>query len=236
MDEVRLNKYLSDAGYCSRREADRLIGAGRVTIDGHRAELGCKVTGRELIEVDSRPVDIKNKKVLLAYYKERGIVCSTVDQGGEHNSITERINYPLRIYPVGRLDKDSEGLILMTNDGSLVNKILKGDGGHEKEYEVVVDAPLTDEAIAAMEAGGLELVEGRLSRPCVVTRTGDRSFNVILTEGMNRQIRRMCQAFGLEVLSLKRIRFMDIGLEGLKPGEYREIDISEWINKNGLKN
>ncbi|MBQ9504555.1 MAG: pseudouridine synthase [Lachnospiraceae bacterium] len=236
MDEVRLNKYLSDAGYCSRREADRLIGAGRVTIDGHRAELGCKVTGRELIEVDSRPVDIKNNKVLLAYYKERGIVCSTVDQGGEHNSITERINYPLRIYPVGRLDKDSEGLILMTNDGSLVNKILKGAGGHEKEYEVVVDAPLTDEAIAAMEAGGLELVEGRLSRPCVVTRTGERSFRVILTEGMNRQIRRMCQAFGLEVLSLKRIRFMDIELDGLKPGEYREIDISEWINKNGLKN
>ena len=236
MGEVRLNRYLSDAGFCSRREADRLIGGGRVTVDGHRAELGCKVTGRELIEVDSRPVDIVKDKVLLAYYKERGIVCSTVDQAGEHNNIIDRINYPLRIYPVGRLDKDSEGLILLTNDGSLVNRLLKGAEGHEKEYEVKVDLPLEKEVLEAMEAGGLELVEGRKSRPCSIRLTGERSFNVILTEGMNRQIRRMCAFFGLRVLSLKRIRFMDISLGELKPGEYKELDIREWISKNGLKN
>ena len=236
MDEVRLNRYLSDAGICSRREADRLIGDGRVTVNGQRAELGCKVTGRELIEVDSRPVDVRKDKVLLAYYKERGIVCSTVDQGGEHNNIIDRIGYPVRIFPIGRLDKDSEGLILLTNDGSLVNKILKGEGGHEKEYEVKVDLPLSEEAEAAMEAGGLELVEGRRSRPCRISRTGDKSFNIILTEGMNRQIRRMCEVFGLKVLLLKRIRFMDITLGELKPGEYKELDIEEWISKNGLKN
>ncbi|MBO6137146.1 MAG: pseudouridine synthase [Lachnospiraceae bacterium] len=237
MDEVRLNKYLSDAGVCSRREADRLIEAGRVTIDGHKAVLGCKVTGRELITVDSRPVDVNNHKVLLAYYKERGVVCSTVDQAGEHNNIVDRIGYPLRIYPIGRLDKDSEGLILLTNDGSFVNSLLKGEGGHEKEYEVEVDAPVTDEVIGKMERGGLELIEGRRSRPCSIKRTGSRSFNIVLTEGMNRQIRRMCASFGLNVLRLKRIRIMDITLEGLKPGQYRELDIDRlWIVKKGLKN
>ena len=235
MDEVRLNKYLSEAGVCSRREADRLIEAGRVTVDGQTAKLGCKVTGRELIKVDSRPVDIEPGKVLLAYYKERGIVCSTVDQGREHNNIIDRINYPVRIFPIGRLDKESEGLILLTNDGSLVNTLLKGEGAHEKEYEVEVDRRVPEEVIAKMEAGGLELIEGRLSRPCRISRRGEKSFNVVLTEGMNRQIRRMCEYFGLNVLSLKRIRFMDITLEGLGPGEYREIRDS-WINKNVLKN
>ena len=227
MNELRLNKYLSDIGYCSRREADRLMAAGRVKVDGHTAGLGCKVTGSESIEVDSRPVNIISEKVVLACYKEKGIVCSTVDQGDKKNNIVDAIDYPVRVYPIGRLDKDSEGLILLTNDGSLVNPILKGANAHEKEYEVEVDRSISDEIIKKMEAGGLELLEGRKSRPCRVKRTGERSFNVILTEGMNRQIRRMCEYFGLNVVSLKRIRVMDITLGGLKPGQYRELSEAE---------
>lgn len=227
MDEIRLNKYLSDVGVCSRREADRLMEDKRITVDGHIAKPGCKVTGRELIEVDSRPIDITRKKVVLAYYKEKGVVCSSVDQGREHNNIIDRINYPMRIFPVGRLDKDSEGLILLTNDGALVNKVLKGADGHEKEYEVKVDGVLAGEVIGKMERGGLELIPGRKSRPCRIRQNQDNSFNIILTEGMNRQIRRMCEMFGLKVISLKRVRFMSVTLEHLKPGEYRELEGEE---------
>ena len=222
-DLIRLNKYLSSVGACSRRDGDRFIDEGRIFVNGIKAEKGMKVTGDEDITLDGKPVTSGEKKIMLAYYKPRGIVCSTKNQGGEKNNIVDAVNYPIRIYPVGRLDKDSEGLILMTNDGDIVNEILRAKNGHEKEYEVTCDRPISDRDIAEMRKGGLELIEGRISKSCRIRRTGEKSFNCILTEGMNRQIRRMCEWFGYEVVRLKRIRFMNIELDGLKSGEYREI-------------
>ncbi len=220
---IRLNKYLSSVGACSRRDGDRFIDEGRIFVNGKKAEKGMKVSGDEKITIDGKPIAAGGKKVMLVYYKPRGIVCSTKDQGKEKNNIVDAVNYPVRVYPVGRLDKDSEGLILMTNDGDIVNDILRARNGHEKEYEVTCDKPVTDRDITEMRKGGLELVEGRISKACRIRRTGANSFNCILTEGMNRQIRRMCEHFGYEVIRLKRIRFMNIELDGLKAGEYREI-------------
>ncbi len=235
MELMRLNKYLSAVGVCSRREADRFIDEERILIDGKLPEKGQKVSGSEEILIDGKPIKREEKKVVLAYYKEKGVVCSTKDQGKERNNIVDKVNYPIRVYPVGRLDKDSEGLILMTNDGTLVNQLLKGANGHEKEYEVVCDKTLDDSSLVKMAAGGLLLIDGekRRTRPCKVKKTGDKSFNCILTEGMNRQIRRMCEYFGYTVISLKRVRFMNITLDGIAPGEWRELSDVE-IDK--LKN
>ena len=228
-EAVRLNKYLSAVGVCSRREADRFIDEGRILVNGRLPEKGQKVTDDDEILIDNKSIRKESRKVVLAYNKERGIICSTKDQGQKGENIVDRVNYPIRVYPIGRLDKDSEGLILLTNDGELVNGLLKSRYGHEKEYEVVCDKEISDADLKAMSKGGLALIEGdrRVSKPCTIRRMGAKSFNCILTEGMNRQIRRMCAHFGYEVQSLKRIRFMNIMLDGLKKGEWRELSAKE---------
>ncbi len=221
MEEIRLNKYLSGIGFCSRREADRLMEEGRVSVDGETAAPGRKVYGTERILIDEKEIAVSEKKVVLALNKPAGIICSTKDQGREHNNIVDFVGYPLRLFPIGRLDKPSTGIILLTNDGSLVNGLLKGARGHEKEYEVTVAEELKDEVLSAMARGGLPLEEHRVTRPCKVRRLSKRRFSCILTEGMNRQIRRMCEYFGLTVTKLNRVRFMFLTLNGLEEGEYR---------------
>lgn len=222
---MRLNKYLSDVGVCSRREADRLTEAGKIMIDGHKALLGEKVCGEEEILVNGKPVKDKDEKVVLAYYKPVGIVCSTKNQGKEKNNIVDAVHYPVRVYPAGRLDKDSEGLIFLTNDGEMVNKIMRAGNYHEKEYVVTVNRPVTDDFLKKM-GGGVRIPAG-MTRPCKIEKTGEREFRIILTQGMNRQIRYMCEAFQYQVVTLKRIRIMNVTLGNLKEGEYRKVTEAE---------
>ncbi len=225
MEKQRLNKYLSDIGWCSRREADRLTEAGKIMIDGRKAVLGEKVSGAEEILINGKSIKTNHKKVILAYNKPVGIVCSTKNQGGEQNNIVDAVHYPLRVYPVGRLDKDSQGLIFMTNDGDIVNKIMKAGNKHEKEYEVVVNQPITRDFLQKMQKG-VNIEDGK-TRPCRVEKTGKSSFRIILTQGMNRQIRRMCEVLSYEVVSLKRIRIMNITLGDIPMGKYRELTEEE---------
>ena len=223
--EVRINKYLSSAGYCSRREADRLLEQGRVTIDGIPAQMGSKVTDGQTVFVDGKSIIEEDEKILLAFYKPTGIVCTTTANQGDNN-IVDYIGYPKRIYPVGRLDKDSEGLILMTNNGEMMDKILSS--ANEKEYIVTVNKEIDDSFIKAM-SGGIYLAElDRTTKPCKVTALGKKTFRIILTQGLNRQIRRMCSTQGREVVQLKRIRIMNILLGDLKPGEYRNVTEAEY--------
>jgi 23S rRNA pseudouridine2604 synthase len=225
--EVRINKYLSSAGYCSRREADRLLEQGRVTIDGIPAQMGSKVIDGQTVFVDGKSIIEEDEKILLAFYKPTGIVCTTTANQGDNN-IVDYIGYPKRIYPVGRLDKDSEGLILMTNNGEMMDKILRSANGHEKEYIVTVNKEIDDSFIKAM-SGGIYLAElDRTTKPCKVTALGKKNFRIILTQGLNRQIRRMCSTQGREVVQLKRIRIMNILLGDLKPGEYRNVTEAEY--------
>ena len=225
--EVRINKYLSSAGYCSRREADRLLEQGRVTIDGIPAQMGSKVIDGQTVFVDGKSIIEEDEKILLAFYKPTGIVCTTTANQGDNN-IVDYIGYPKRIYPVGRLDKDSEGLILMTNNGEMMDKILRSANGHEKEYIVTVNKEIDDSFIKAM-SGGIYLAElDRTTKPCKVTALGKKSFRIILTQGLYRQIRRMCSTQGREVVQLKRIRIMNILLGDLKPGEYRNVTEAEY--------
>ena len=217
---VRLNKFLSEAGVCSRREADRLAEAGEITVDGRRAEPGTRVFPGQRVAVSGREIEGRDRPVLLAVYKPRGVVCTTSDRDRAQN-IVEFLHYPVRIYPVGRLDKDSEGLILMTNEGELVNRILRARYGHEKEYLVTVDRPVTEEFLARMRAG-VPILD-TVTRPCTADKTGERSFRIILTQGLTRQIRRMCEALGWRVRSLKRIRVLNIRLGEMKAGEWREV-------------
>lgn len=225
--EVRINKYLSSAGYCSRREADRLLEQGRVTIDGIPAQMGSKVIDGQTVFVDGKSIIEDDEKILLAFYKPTGIVCTTTANQGDNN-IVDYIGYPKRIYPVGRLDKDSEGLILMTNNGEMMDKILRSANGHEKEYIVTVNKEIDDSFIEAM-SGGIYLAElDRTTKPCKVTALGKKTFRIILTQGLNRQIRRMCSTQGREVVQLKRIRIMNILLGDLKPGEYRNVTEAEY--------
>ncbi len=225
--EVRINKYLSSAGYCSRREADRLLEQGRVTIDGIPAQMGSKVIDGQTVFVDGKSIIEEDEKILLAFYKPTGIVCTTTANQGDNN-IVDYIGYPKRIYPVGRLDKDSEGLILMTNNGEMMDKILRSANGHEKEYIVTVNKEIDDSFIKAM-SGGIYLAElDRTTKPCKVTALGKKTFHIILTQGLNRQIRRMCNTQGREVVQLKRIRIMNILLGDLKPGEYRNVTEAEY--------
>ena len=233
MEEMRINKYLSTMGYCSRREADRLIEQGLVCIDGHKAVPGSKVSGKEVVTVGEKIIGIaddaaKVKKVVLAVNKPRGVVCTTTDNDRAPN-IVDLVDYPERVYPIGRLDKDSEGLILMTNDGELVNDILKASNFHEKEYEVEVDKPLTEAALKKMREGMYLKELEKSTRPCEVERTGARTFNIILTQGLNRQIRRMCQECGYEVTKLKRVRIMGVRLGSVKEGKWKKIN-PEWLN------
>lgn len=222
--EMRLNKYLSDAGICSRREADRMVEAGRITVDGVMATVGQKVTGNELIAVDGRPVHAEEKKVVLAVNKPAGVVCTTSDKDRAPN-IVELLQYPQRIYPVGRLDKDSEGLLLMTNDGALMDMVLRARNGHEKEYLVEINRPVTEEFLRGM-AAGVPILD-TVTRPCKVEKIGKNRFRIILTQGLNRQIRRMCEYFDCRVVSLKRVRIVNIQLGSLPVGGWRELTRAE---------
>ncbi len=224
-EEIRINKYLSDAGICSRREADKMIEAGRVSIDGIVALMGAKVKEGQEIFIDGKPIEKEEEEILLAFHKPRGIVCTTSKK--DKNNIVDYIHYEKRIYPIGRLDKDSEGLILLTNKGDWVDKILRGSNYHEKEYIVTVNKELTDDFLKKME-GGLYLEElDRTTRPCKVTKIEDRTFKIVLTQGLNRQIRRMCDTLGYKVVRLKRIRVMNIELGKLKVGTYRKVSPME---------
>lgn len=221
---MRLNKFLSDAGVCSRREADRWMEAGRVTVDGDVARPGCQVGPESRVLVDGRPVEPEQRKVLLAVYKPRGIVCTTARHAGEKN-IVDLVGYPQRLYPVGRLDKESEGLILMTNMGTLMDQILRSRNGHEKEYLVQINRPVTLDFLEKMR-GGVPILD-TVTRPCTVEKIGADRFRIVLTQGLNRQIRRMCEALGCRVESLKRVRVVNILLGDLQPGQYREIQGKE---------
>lgn len=229
-EKMRINKFLSASGVMSRRRADSFIMSGRITVNGEKALPGMMLNGDEEIRIDGKLLD-KNpdseKKVVLLYNKKRGTVTSTVDQGKEKNNIIDAINYKTRVYPIGRLDKDSEGLILLTNDGSLVNRLLKSDSGIEKEYEVSLDKEIESRDISKMEKGGLELVPGRRNKPVKIRKISPSRVNIILTEGINREIRRIMEYYGYRVMKLKRIRFGNILLRDLKPGEYRELSPKE---------
>ncbi len=216
---TRLNKYLSECGVCSRRAADRLIGEGKVVVDGFRAQLGARVMPGQRVMVDGEEVKAGQREIFLAFYKPRGIVCT--EEKREKNNIVDYLKYPVRVFTVGRLDKESEGLLLLTNKGEAADQIMRGRNFHEKEYLVTVDREVTEEFLASMSRGVPIL--GTVTRECQVERTGRKSFRIVLTQGLNRQIRRMCEYLGYQVAALKRIRVMNIRLDGLKPGEYREI-------------
>ena len=219
----RLNKFIADSGYCSRREADRLIEEGKVKIDGRIGVLGDKVLPGMRVTVDGKELSGQGEKVYIALNKPRGIVCTADPR--EPMNVVDYIGYPIRIFPVGRLDKDSEGLLLLTSDGEIVNRLLRASGGHEKEYEVEVDKPLTREFMEKMMAG-VEILD-TVTLPCKLRRTGNKSFNLILVQGLNRQIRRMCEALGYTVQKLRRIRINCLKIGSLQPGQWRELTNSE---------
>lgn len=224
IQQVRINKYLSEAGYCSRRKADQLIEAGRVTINGKVPEIGTKISTGDVVRVDGKTIDSKEQKpVFIAFNKPVGIVCTT-DTQNEKDNIIDFIGHPERIFPIGRLDKPSEGLIFLTNDGDIVNKILRARNRHEKEYEVRVDKPINSKFVKQM-AGGIPIL-GTVTRKCTVKPTGKYEFSIILTQGLNRQIRRMCEYLGYRVIALKRTRIMNIGLD-LPTGHWRDLSKAE---------
>lgn len=225
--ETRINKYLSSVGYCSRREADRLVEAGRVSIDGVTAKMGSKVVEGQCVKVDGKDIQIEEEMILLAFNKPVGIVCTTTDKQGKDN-IVDYIGYNKRIYPIGRLDKDSNGLILMTNNGEIMDKILRSTNGHEKEYIVEVNKDITDDFVKKMSDGVYLKELERTTKKCFVKKEGKRTFRIILTQGLNRQIRRMCENLGFKVISLKRIRIMNICLGDLKEGSYRKVTENEY--------
>ncbi len=218
-DAIRINKFFTEHGVCSRREADRLITDGRVTINGRRAVLGDVVSSHDHIALDGKPVAWAQRRVYIRYHKPMGI--TTTSEPDVEGNIIAAINYPERIFPVGRLDKDSSGLIVLTNDGDLVNDMLRVEHGHEREYRVEVDRPFPPSFIDRMARGVMVL--GRPTRPCRVQAVGPRQFQIVLTEGRNRQIRRMCQALGFRVTALQRTRIMHLTLEGLPLGTWKEL-------------
>ena len=229
---TRINKYLSEVGYCSRRRADRLIEEGKVTINGKVTEIGSKVQDNDKVEVEGQRIkkSTKQKKIYLAFNKPVGIVCTT-DRRIEPDNIIDFVKYPSRIFPIGRLDKDSEGLIFLTNDGDIVNKILRARNNHEKEYIVSVNRPINRDFIQRMSCG-VEILD-TITRNCLVKQLGPKKFRIILTQGLNRQIRRMCEALGYKVQSLKRVRIMNVKLD-LPTGKYRELSKKELLELNRL--
>ncbi len=229
---TRINKYLSEVGYCSRRVADSLIEEGKVTINGEIPEMGTKVEEGDQVEVEGQRIEKtkKHKKVYLAFNKPVGIICTT-DIKVEPDNIIDFIKYPIRIFPIGRLDKLSEGLIFLTNDGDIVNKILRARNNHEKEYIVSVNRPLNRDFIQSM-SNGVEILD-TITKNCFVEQLGPKKFKIILTQGLNRQIRRMCEFLGYRVRSLKRVRIMNIKLDVPK-GKYREITQEELLELNLL--
>jgi 23S rRNA pseudouridine2604 synthase len=220
---IQINKYISNTGFCSRREAEKLIEQARVTINDELCLLSARVNIGDVVEVDGEPLIKKTKPIYIAFNKPTGIT-STTDLKDKTNIITF-INHPKRIFPIGRLDKDSEGLILLTNDGDIVNKILRDGNNHEKEYIVTVDNPLTPEAIMGMSKGIKML--GTITKPCTIKQEGPKRFRIILTQGLNRQIRRMCAIYGYTVKSLKRVRIMHLHLDNLKTGTWRNLTAQE---------
>ena len=222
-EPVRLNKYLSEAGVCSRREADRLIADGRVTVDGRIAQTGMRISPGQEVRVGRKVVSKRDEMVVLAVNKPKGIVCT--EEKRERNSIVRFSNYPIRVTYIGRLDKDSRGLLLMTNNGDIINRMMRTANCHEKEYKVTVDKEITEEFIEKM-SGGVPILD-TVTRPCRVTKIGKYTFSIILTQGLNRQIRRMCAALGYEVRDLLRVRVMNIRLGSLKEGEYRKLTDEE---------
>ena len=229
----RLNKFISESGYCSRREADKLIEQKRVNINGKLPELGTKVLDGDIVTVNGKTINAcaenKSDRVYIAYNKPIGITCTT--ERHVRGNIIDAINHPKRIFPIGRLDKPSDGLIFLTSDGDIVNKILRAENAHEKEYVVVVDKPLNERFKSRMEKGIPIL--GTVTKPCRVKLLGPKKFSIILTQGLNRQIRRMCEYLGFEVTKLQRTRIMNVDLKGLKPGQWRELTNQEMnqINK-----
>ncbi|WP_350285619.1 23S rRNA pseudouridine(2604) synthase RluF [uncultured Croceitalea sp.] len=229
MKETRINKYLSEVGFCSRRAADKLIEQNRVTINGKVPEMGTKIIEGDIVKVDGESINKpKAKPVYLAFHKPVGIVCTT-DTRVEKNNIIDFINFPQRIFPIGRLDKPSEGLIFMTNDGDIVNKILRARNGHEKEYIVTVNKPITETFLQKMR-NGLPILD-TVTRKCKVEQLGEKQFKIILTQGLNRQIRRMCEYLDYHVKKLKRVRIMNVTLDvpigkwrDLTPNELKEIN------------
>lgn len=226
---VRLNKYLSDAGVCSRREADRLIESGRVTVDGKMASPGTKVEPGQEVQIGKKVIKNHTEKIVLAVNKPAGIVCT--EDKKEKKNIIRYLNYPVRVTYAGRLDKDSEGLLVMTNDGDLINGMMRARYGHEKEYKVTVNQPITDEFVYKM-ASGVRIIDREkkmdvITRPCKVEKIGKYTFSIILTQGLNRQIRRMCDALGYKVTRLVRVRIMNVKLGGLKTGAVRKLTEQE---------
>jgi 23S rRNA pseudouridine2604 synthase len=223
---VRLNKFISETGACSRREADRWIEEDRVRVNGQRAELGTQVEEGDEVLVNGKPIGRRQARhVYIALNKPVGVVCTT--DRTERGNIADHVNHPMRIFPIGRLDKDSEGLILLTSDGDIVNQLLRVENQHEKEYLVTVDRPLTEAFIRGME-GGVRLPElGQTTRRCKLIPVGSQGFRIVLTQGLNRQIRRMCEVFGYDVRRLQRVRFVNIRLGALKTGQWRDLDAEE---------
>lgn len=219
---TRLNKYLADCGVCSRREADRLIEEGRVQVNGTVAGMGCQVSDTDKVAVNGKVLTGKAATVVLAFYKPVGVTCTEKDKHAE-KIINDYIKYPVRVTYAGRLDKESEGLLLLTNDGNLIDAMMRGANGHEKEYVVKVNKEITEEFLKKMRAGVYLKDLSVQTRPCKVDRIGKFTFRIILTQGLNRQIRRMCQTLGYEVKQLKRERVMNIRLGKLTPGSYRKV-------------
>lgn len=227
---IRINKFISEKGICSRREADKLIEQKRVTINGIIAETGSKVTEKDEIKLDGKLLNKREECIYIALNKPTGITCTTEKK--VDGNIVDFINHPKRIFPIGRLDKDSEGLIFLTNDGDIVNKILRAGNNHEKEYVVTVDKPITSKFINGMTSGVPIL--NTITNPCKVKKEGSHVFRIILTQGLNRQIRRMCEYFGYTVLKLKRVRIMNVTLGSLPTGKWRYLTLDELKTINAL--
>ncbi len=232
---MRINKFLSESGVCSRRHADRLVAEGRVCIDGVKASVGDSVEEGQTVTVDGSIIENKPDKCVYALYKPAGYICSMSDEQG--TGLSCFVPGGKRLYPVGRLDKDSEGLVLLTNDGELMNSVLRASEGHEKEYTVTVDRVVTNAFVRGMSKG-VSITNGATGRkvmtaPCRVKKTGEKTFDITLIQGLNRQIRRMCGFFGYKVVSLKRIRVMNVKLGNMKPGELRRIDFPIRQNEGG---
>lgn len=237
---MRLNKYISDSGYCSRREADRLIEAGKVSVNGVSAAMGMQVEEGDTVEIDGRKIKSPEavRKVIYAFYKPEGIITTMADEPDSLFEYLKNKGIDNRVFPVGRLDKESCGLLLLTNDGELMNNILKTSNNHQKEYVVKVNKDVTDDFIKKMGAG-VEITDAGtgkkvITRRCVVKKNGKRTFTIVLKQGLNRQIRRMCGVFGYEVVSLKRIRIMNVNINGLKEGEIRPLSVEETVKLRNL--
>ena len=226
MERERLNKFLAECGICSRREADRLIEAGRVTVSGQTAQVGAQVEEGQEILVDGKPVARKREKIVLLYHKPVGVVCTERDPH-EKRTLSSEVKYPVRVTYAGRLDKESQGLLILTNDGDLIEEMMRGANGHEKEYVVRVNKKITRDFLDRMAAGIYLKDLGVKTRPCRVEQVGEKTFRIVLTQGLNRQIRRMCSQLNYSIVSLRRERIVNLQLGDLKPGELREATEEE---------